>query len=329
MKITSYIPIFILILVTGFVFLRISITRTGHAQSIIEQANINVDNASQDALSNIVVADDGSVNVDEDQIISTFYNSMYSSFGIIDDPEQQSKFNIYLPVVVLTENDGFYLRYNVLENNIVKSVWSVKYPYRYSCPKYTVNFHLDDTVQFITPYDEYHGKYDKLLEVYNSGNTPNYTDFEKDYKESILYANGSSDYEQVKQNAIADCIVKYMQYYIQQNNIIAQDFGISYSFNLPANAKSDLARAVTDLSLVTVFQGYSNVLKSDKYYSKMTVAGARAYKGTAFYVRPHTGHIKYYHTEQCQVDGADTSSVYYTTRSAAETGAFPCPYCNP
>lgn len=243
-----------------------------------------------------------------------------------------SKFNLYLPVTVLAENDGFYLRYNVLENNIVKSVWSVKYPYQFRTEDYVVNFHLDDTVQFITPEDAFTGVYNKLLEVYTEDNMESaeaYAAFKSVYEKSVLYKNSSQDYLDVKQNAIAECIVKYMQYYVQQNNIIAQEYGITYSFNLPTSAKSDLARAVTDLSLVTVFQGYSNVLNSDKYYSKMTVAGARAYKGTAFYVRTSKTGIKYYHTENCEVDGTSKESVYYTHESAASTGAFPCPYCNP
>lgn len=329
MKVVHYIPLFILVLAIGFVMLRVDIKRTGNAQAVVEQININVDNASQDALANVVIADDGSVNIDEDQIINTFYNSMYASFGLLDDPEQQNKFNLYLPVIVLVENDGFYLRYNIVEDNIIKSVWSIKYPFVYTCADYTVNFRLDDTVQFITSYDAYTGKYNKLLDIYNASNTTYYSRFVTDYKSSILYANDSEDYELIKQTAIADNIVKYMQYYIEQNNIIAQNYGISYSFSLPANARSELARTVTDLSLIAVFQGYSNVLNSDQYYSKMSVAGARAYKGTAYYVRQNDSGLKFYHTEDCKVDGTNTESVYYTTESAATTGAFPCPYCNP
>ena len=125
-----------------------------------------------------------------------------------------------------------------------------------------------------------------------------------------------------------------MEYYINQHNKIARQYGISYKFSLPFISEDDWARTINDISLFSVFQGYPYVSTNPKlgFLNIYAIGGARIVKPDAYYITEENGK-KLYHLSLCKkvINAAPEvkSQVYGSRQECALQGAYPCPDCRP
>lgn len=65
----------------------------------------------------------------------TFFESLYISLGIFEEPEKQENLRMYLPMLALVEEDGVFFYHMVEKNNgkevEIMHIWSEKIPYAY------------------------------------------------------------------------------------------------------------------------------------------------------------------------------------------------------
>lgn len=352
MKISNYAFVFVIAICGLLVALG---NRTSTVETMIDRAtqyNAIMDSALDSAVSNIIESDNGTLIVNKEKCVSDFMNSLYAGFGIIDNPSRCDEFSMYVPVIVVADVDGFYVRYYEYQASDYSIVtkWSVKYPYEYEDSRCVINFRLDDNVQvLVNGYDTvYEGNYKTLLTKYASLNTGPGTPGEAQYRDLVnacqysLTVGDSLDasplrsevsFELARQRAVIDCVTAKMGYYLNKHNSVARSFGIQYAFGIPVNADSEMARTIDGITFMAVFQGYPIGSGTSDVYNKFCISGARIKKASVFSVREDTTNpsILYYHTDRCslgnKINGKE--QTFSTQKEAAATGAFPCPYCKP
>lgn len=125
----------------------------------------------------------------------------------------------------------------------------------------------------------------------------------------------------------SETFISKFEYYIEQHNQIAANFGIRYQFYVPSIDTSDLQRAITGSSLIVVFQGYP--FSSGGFYNRVNIAGAQIYKKQQYIIIPEEWY-QIYHFPNCEkVDKADNKKLCYSVKECSKLGAFPCDKCFP
>lgn len=338
MRVRNYVLFFLMAVIAAVSSLDIYVMELTMMTQKYAEYNHAVDAAVDDAVSSLVEsADINDVQINYTECVNNFYKSLYASFGAMDNAVMKSDLQLYTPVLAVTAVDGCYIVHNSINNygKIVK-VWSEKIPYQRQFSyvdsmnrehRYTVVFRLDDRVSVVLHDGTssgssrvYTGKYNELAERYPS--SPLAAVFER-----TIFAGDGTFYNWHDQ-VVVDTLVEQMNYFAGKNNDIANAFGITYDFALPAAASSDLANSVGDISLMVLFQGYPYGGSLRHTFSKFSVSGAQLIKNTKYFVRySDTDSRYYYHTAGCLHDSRNEAFQYNSAGDAAETGALPCPYC--
>jgi hypothetical protein len=78
----------------------------------------------------------GGNSINKDELLTTFLTSLYSSMGIVSDASAQTEIEMYIPVILLCDYDGYYVYYYdkyIAEDGYTYSQrkWSEKMPYYY------------------------------------------------------------------------------------------------------------------------------------------------------------------------------------------------------
>lgn len=351
MKITNYVLVFALILTS---VITVTFIRTQQLHVLLTrqtQYNQALDDAIQSGLSGAIEVDDGKLHLNYKTTTDVFFKSVYSSFGLSDNPEAQKQFIAYVPVIAVMDVDGFYIRY-ITDVHGPEENWTSKIPYTYTNEvsisgvpyKFTVNFRLDDELQMTVfkhkrvdgSYAElsgvYEGKISEIMNIYSEESNGDDFKIFRDVWNNCFITNmyGDQTYDTIKADCVGQVVAKYLNKYVDDYNEIARNFGISYKFSVPATAASDIARSMEDIMFICLFQGYPYGSGTSDTFSKFTVSGARITKSGVFYVRKADDGITYYHNGYCNHDGRqEQGDIYYSKKSAARDGAYPCPYCNP
>lgn len=351
MKISNFALVFLIAILGLVPFIDYKIDNLEVLSDKAIQYNAVMDLALDTAVANIVESDSGEVSINKDECVGDFMRSLYAGFGIIDNPDACAEFDMYVPVIVIADVDGFYVRYYEYQQNDYTTVtkWSTKYPYVYTDSRCTINFRLDENVQMlVSGYDTvYEGNYKTLLTKYRTidtgSGTPGHLQYAKladacqhnDLTAGIRDASPLRDdtsFVLQRQQCVINCITEKMAYYLNKHNDVARSFGIQYDFRIPDSASSEMARTIQDITFMAVFQGLPVGIGTDDVYNKFCISGARIMKGGQFFVRKDTSDgFLYYHTSRCAlgVNVAGRDETYGTAQQAAGTGAFPCPYCHP
>lgn len=263
-----------------------------------------------------------------------FFLSLYASLDFISDPVAQQKLQIYIPVIALTDQTGFYVFFHDdYKSSGVTNVtmrWSERYPYAYEDSDFIYNFHLDDTVQIydknhiITLVDE--APYIEL-DYHEFQTEEKYTTFRTTHEGHFLLKDET--YYLVRKEAIISTINEKLAYYINSHNRIAKQYGVSYNFSLPVIDESELVRSIEQPGMLVIFQGYP-IRGTKETYNRVAFAGARIYKDKIYYLE-EKGWYKVYHSstcEECQKNpNVDLSTIYYTVEDCVKEGAYGCEKC--
>lgn len=283
---------------------------------------IYLDNAVDDGTQNLVELDVNKKNLVlmKEKAVDQFYTSLYANFGILGDKKKEELLSRYIPIILITDEEGFYINYTDIYQKDNESIyvkrWTEKFPYTLEDRNLIYHFSINDK-EALTIYDE------NTQEILKGSRK----DLKEIYPESEILTD-SEVFDTYRRNTIIKLVEEKMNYYINQYNDIAYQFGITYQFWLPQVDETDWYRTIDNISMFVVFQGYPYQVGSLDTYNRYAFGGARINKSRTYFITEKDG-MKYYHKANCSNTGGRTGAVYYTPEDCAKEGAFPDPDCNP
>lgn len=292
---------------------------------IEEAVNIAVDTAVKEMKTSVLHGEDP----DSEHIYKAFYNTLSASLGIMDDPAQRELLHIYIPVMIIILNDGFYAIYNQevkeTENTNIIKTQTEKIPFSYEDEYFIYNLTIEDLV---TVYDK-----NNILDSGVRINTMNYREIAEKLgayinieDDTFMRLSDKENYDIFKKDIIISKLSEYMDYYAVRNNYISEHYGINYKFNIPDIDNSELIRSIENIGIILLFQGYP-YNNGNEYYNQYAVSGSVLKSIEKYYIMPED-YFYVYHKEGC-IDLIDNSEyiIIYGKENCAEAGAFPCSIC--
>lgn len=338
MKLYHFILIFIILAIGVTSILNIKTDNLKAATEDRKQIDRNLNTAVDDGVAAFVRLDDNNrVIIDKDDAINSFFISLAASFGVLEDQETKRKLDLYVPVVVATVDDGYYIFYSSTYQGsdgktYVKKHWSEKFPFYYEDDDFVYSFTLGDTVTL----------YDKKSMLDPTGEqkmyTTDYHDIQTGDEYAVLRTTRPSNFllsdetfTELKNGRMENSIQDTMAYYTSQHNRIAAQYGITYNFTLPFTERGTWEEYLSRNSLFVVFQGYPYGEGSGEFYNRIASAGAKISKNDVFYLE-QKGWYYIYHRSACPLlNGAGLfflDEPYYTVESCVKEGAYACPECS-
>lgn len=317
-------------------------TQTADLKTVIdnkEQINQKLDTAVDDGVSNLVQLDDNyNIVVNKDAAIQGFLGSLYSSFDILSDQDEIQKLNLYIPVIIITVDDGYYIYYcDTYEGADGKTYltkrWSEKFPFSFEDEDFIYGFTLGDEVRLYDKNDILDPDSDQTvfhLDYHDFQTKEELTGFREQRHNSILQSEKA--FNSVKKSVIMNCIENTMAYYTSRHNNIASIYGITYNFSLPSVKQEEWDQYLETNSMFVVFQGYPYGNKSGKTYNRIASAAAKISKNNVYYLEQEGWYLEY-HKSTCpelKKNGVIIYSdePYYNVQDCAAAGAYACPYCS-
>jgi hypothetical protein len=318
MKLSDLCLVFLVIEILVFSILDIRFQQLGAVAEKTNAYNTALDNAVDDGCFYLVEADSSrKLFTNKEKAVEQFFSSLYANFGVMGQSFQEEQLNRYIPVILVTDRDGFYIYYTaeILSGSEQKldKRWSEKLYYVYEDDLYVIKFTMGDEIILFEK---------ESMEIWAG----DYRDIRALTECSFL--KDDDVFERIRRKTITQSISKNMNLYINYYNSIASDFGITYEFWLPEIDRTDWDRTIDDVSLFVLFQGYPYNAAALDTYNRYVFGGARISKSKVFYITGKLGK-KYYHRENCEEVLTDKGIPYYTKEECAKEGAFPCNKCIP
>ena len=304
-----------------------------------EQIDRKLDAAIDDGVNRLVQVDSNNdLIINKDASMESFFMSLHSSFGLLNDKDNGEKLNLYIPVVAVTMVDGYYIFYSdeytgTDGHKYISKRWSEKYPYVYEDEDFIYGFTLGSTV---TLYDKNKlinpsGSQAVFQSDYNDIQTSDeYAAFRSDRPDSFLLSGAS--FEQVRKAAIIKCLEGSMAYYTSRHNRIAAQYGITYNFNLPVISDEEWMSYLDDVSVFVVFQGYPYGDEQGETYNRVTSAGAKVSKDRVYYIEQKEWYLVYHKSTCKELKKGGivfNEEPYYSIEDCAKQGAYACEICSP
>lgn len=319
MKLTDFALVFVIFEILLFGILDIRFDQLEAVTEKTNAYNTAIDNAVDDGCYFLVEEDSSRVlHINKEKAAEQFFTSLYANFGVIGEAALEEQLRRYVPIILVTDRDGFYMNYSeVIEKDgekLLKRRWSEKIPYVYEDDKIICCFTLDDYVRI----------FDKTSNTIIEGDY-------RDIKDSIACAFLQEEgiFDETRRNTVINEIIKNMDIYINYYNDIAGQFGITYKFWLPGIDMTDWDRTIDDISLFVIFQGYPYQAGSLDTYNRYAFGGARISKARNYYITEDAGK-RYYHRDDCtELTKGVLSETYYSKEECAKNHAFPCLKCMP
>ena len=321
MKITKLAIVFVMVAICLMLPTDIKLNNLIAIENKRLQYDQSLESAVDDAVLKLIdMADIGETTygLNKEACVDQFFNSLYANFGVIDSTVGKNRLKSYVPVLVVTDNDGYYISFvdtykDSTDTPLYTRVWTDKKPYYYEEGNLIFVFTLGD-----------------IIKVYDTDNNEISEGYYEDLKErfSDVYLFQDKDiFDQVKRNAIVGCIQEDMKYYINSYNKIAENFGITYDFYLPAVDENDWKRTIDSISLFVVFQGYPYGYGTNEVFNRYAYAGARVKKADMYFISERDG-TKVYHRSDCD-EITNYNNPVYSKKECALQGAYPCEKCKP
>lgn len=319
MKITDLAILFIIITLPFTILLGIKTTNLNNGLYRRIEMNRIIDTAVEDGVANLImVGGDKDITINKDRAIETFFNSLFLNMDVVGDSIAQKKIVGYIPVIAVIDYNGFYIlssqeytaTYGYKE---IKPVWKTKVPYSYTDGSYVYSFTLDDYLEI---YDIVNGNFHKGL----------YSDLKAVIPSDIIQKD--SLFQDVRRRTIIEALKREVNQGINNHNLIARQFGITYSFSLPAIDNEEWNKTIDDVGMLVFFQGMPLGIGNERY-NNYALGAARVFKGHKYYLQTNSiNGLTYYHREDCPLLMTKEELVD-SRRDAAKAGALPCRECNP
>ena len=158
MKLTDYLILLVIVALPMFLITIYKADVTADMMAEKERIDYAIDKACDDAAAALLTGDiynEGTVNLDS--ALEAFNNSIYASFGALSNSALQYDLQLYVPVILVTTNEGYYVHYKqAFGSTNVKylSVWSERLPYKVTQGNWTFYFHtVDNKVRAVSTVD--------------------------------------------------------------------------------------------------------------------------------------------------------------------------------
>lgn len=326
MKVSNFVIMFC-ILFLGFILVTNSST---NALDTITRKQINynnaVDTAIEDAAQQIVNQDDNrGVLKDRDVILQNYFLSLYSNLGSLGDVMSQQMIQLYTPVFIVVDNDGFYVNYCDEINNGTNfgRIWSAKYPFGYDSDDFTYSFRLDGSMAV-------------LNKSTNAVTVGTYTDIKNAVSGTICDSRTEEELKVMIHTIAVSELTNKMGYFINKHNKIAKNSGLNYQFSMPVIEDDTWSSTLEGTSIFAIFQAdpYNDGLGG--LYNRIAFGGAKITKSSLYYLKQsEDSGIMMYHRPGCPILAGLTEQelasldAYNSKRECAQHGAYYCETCKP
>lgn len=326
MKVSNYVIMFC-ILFLGFVLVTNSST---NALDTITKKQIDynnaVDTAIEDAAQQVVNQDDNrGVLKDRDIILQNYFLSLYSSLGSLSDASSQQMIQLYTPVFIIVDNDGFYVNYcdEINGGTNFGRVWSTKYPFGYDSGAYSYAFRLDGTMTV-------------LNKSTNAVTVGTYKDIRSAITGTICSTKTEDEVNKIIHTIAVSELTDKMENFINRHNKIAKNSGLNYQFSMPVIEDSTWSSTLEGTSIFAIFQAdpYDDGLGG--VYNRIAFGGAKITKSSLYYLKQSDDSgILMYHRPGCPSLAGLTDEelanldAYNSKRECAQHGAYYCEICKP
>lgn len=331
MKIYHFALLFLLFFMGAVIKTDISIGKLKDIEIENNEITTSLSSATSDAVNYLSKTGSyGGGSINKNEVLNTFFASLYSSLGIISDKAAQAEVEMYIPVILLCDIDGYYVYYydeykSSDDNTYVERVWTEKMPYSYEDDNFIYRFTLTDMVYI---YDENNVlKQDDnviMCEYSEFKNNPIYTEFRTRYCNNILL--NDEHYELVRKESIINKLEEVMSYYTSRHNIIASRQGITYTFSFPTGRQDEWAEYINDVNILVVFQGYPYGPDRNYTYNKVASSTANIVKKDKYYVEERSWY-KLAHRQGCEKITESSvllDETFDTIEECAKLGAYSC-----
>ena len=338
MKLYHFILIFMLIALSTVMILDI---KTNDLKAVIvnkEKIDKSLNTALDDGINRLTKSEEKyGITYNKDAAIQSFFLSLETSFGVLSDPKATEKLTMYIPVVAVTMEDGFYIFYSdtFKGSDGVTSItkrWSEKIPYYYEDNDFIYGFTLGDVISL---YDK-NGilsniagqKYYKV-DYHDLSTKTEYSLFRSKRPNSFLLSTG---YDEMKKGILVKVIQQSLAYYTSKHNRIALQYGITYNFSLPAVKEDEWNQYLETNSMFVVFQGYPYGTETGETYNRIASAGAKISKKNVYYLEQKDWYL-IYHKDTCEELSKNgilfMDDPFYEVEECVKAGAFGCSLCSP
>ncbi|MGF7142533.1 hypothetical protein HNQ56_000951 [Anaerotaenia torta] len=289
MKIYHFILIFLIFFFAAVIKTDIQIGEMKEIEREKAELTESLDSAASDAIDYLAASGSYGINsIEKEKVISTFFTSLYASLGIISDRNKQAELELYIPVILLCDADGFYVYYyedyeGEYGEILTQRMWSEKMPYFYQDADFIYGFSLADEVDLYDTNNLFQDAVKVRKENYHLIQTEEYyKEFRKANPGSILL--NDEVYHTVRKTAIMSQLEEVLSFYTNQHNYIARQHGITYQFSFPPGQEEEWAQYLDDVNLVVVFQGYPYGTGQDYTCNKIASSGANVLKKPIYFV---------------------------------------------
>jgi len=272
----------------------------------------------------------GAESINKEEVLNTLFTSLYSSLGIISDPAAQAEIEMYIPVILLCDVDGYYVYYYDEYkagdgNTYIERTWTEKIPYSYEDKYFIYRFTLTDMAYLYDKNNMLGIDESVVVSDYKElGISPLYSDFRANNRGCILF--NDEEYELIRKTTIMNKLEDVMAYYTSRHNYMANRQGITYSFSFPTGKGEEWAEYIDDVNILVVFQGYPYGPDRNYTYNKIASAGANIIKKSSYYVEEKSW---YYlaHRQGCEkIKDNDLvlEETFDTIEECIRLGAYTC-----
>ncbi len=306
----------------------------GHLKSLRnEKSELNtaLNTAVSDAIHYLAASGaHGANTINKDEVVATLFRSLYSSMGIISDANAQAELEMYIPIILLCDSDGYYIYYyddyrSSDGYTYSERLWSEKMPYFFQDDNFIYNFTLTDLVSIYDKNRILNANQELLILDYHEIQTAEqYSPFRTANAESFLL--DGEKYKLAQKGALISLLEDVMTYYTGRHNSIARRNGITYSFSFPAGQEKEWADYLDDVNLLAVFQGYPYGEDNNYTFNKVTSAGASIIKKPVYYVEQKSWYLLA-HLKGCEKLAQSTAvleDVFDSVDECAKIGAYCC-----
>lgn len=319
MKLTDFMILFVIITLPFVIMLNIKSYNNQYAIDKKIEINRIFDTAVTDAANMLVSNVKGNeIVLNKERALKTFYNTLFLNYGIVDSPLSKARMSGYIPVIIITESDGFTIisKQEYYDHNgelVVKDVIQPKMYYALTRGDYIYMFTIDETITVISRVNgEIHSGKRKDLE-------------------GIIDTDVILDqtlFDVLRRQTINQLVEKEINASISHHNEIRKTYGINYEFYSPSVKNGDWSETVDGISMIAIFQGVP-LGASGHLYDYISVGGARLSKNRKYYMQQDLiNGLNYYHRESCN-ELINRSNPVDSVKEAAKSGAFPCEGCKP
>lgn len=331
MKTYHFTLLFIIFLLAAVIKTDISIGKLKAIENEYNEITANLSSAISDAVNYLSKTESyGGSTINKEEVLNRFFTSLYSSLGIISDTAAQAEIEIYMPVILLCDVDGYYIyHYDEYKdsdgNTYLSRTWTEKTPYSYEDDDFIYRFTLTEMVYLYDKNNLIDREESVIISNYKEFNeSPLYLDFRKKHSSHFLLNN--RDYELVRKGIIINKLEDAMAYYTSNHNYIARRQGITYSFSFPMGNQDEWAQYIDDVNILVVFQGYPYGPDKDYTYNKVASAGANIVKKPKYHVEEKSWYMLA-HQEGCEKVNDSTillEDIFDSLEDCVKLGAYSC-----